>query len=793
MVIKNTQDAAAIIDAAVISHEDQWERIANSESYLMDYKPPFEEADREEQMIKWANNWNYGKGRMIIEKGVISNVVEMFRSLSLMEVEFSRNKSEDPIYQFLSTDFLRYSIGRKIAEIFADILEDDVRFHTFLTKIEYNSFTFGYCPIVRDKFIYLGSAASLKCVAFEDRTTLEQIRNWVVFDFIKAEMLLEKIKQNVNYSTTLVQPTRGKEYNIYENGWIKEGIEEIFFNALKQNDQVRDAVRNGDLTLTQMLKDDEGDLQIVTWDDVNLIRDHFGDTWTALNINNINIAKIFTTDANGEITETYIALSSYSEGYASVGTHQYLLYQKNKGKIPYTDLINIVKEFAIGSDDYIQSLKGVSKQVTQDSLIYDFKKNAIEDKLMLNGNLVLQEVEDLSGEQVKIKVYGGMTILPPNAIIAPNQIKQDIGEHVNSIRNDDFDFNNQISHYNPRINLSNRPTKDEVQLRGQEHSSQRSAKSPSKLRDYSVLFTNIFKDLINEEFENPIDKAAKDKFFEELTESLSEFGIEDKEDVRKILEEVKFIKLNAVNNDTAAIQTAMPFAQNSNGRTRLIRSFLISLGFSRQDVNMFVESVEYGYQVEQAANENASFYNTSEVVFDSSQDNVGHLNIHFPKIDRMIKGIQGGEDIVAGFNYITNALTNTEKHVEAIRTSYFFKNRYKEFSDIQNYFTKTAKQIADMINKKKQENAANPQGGNNMAIPPEELRKIELLEWKAQKKEERTNFLTAAAAQRKMAEFQQKMEMKKQDGDTNKKIKEELASLQMELEQLKAATKLAKT
>jgi len=94
-----------------------------------------------------------------------------------------------------------------------------------------------------------------------------------------------------------------------------------------------------------------------------------------------------------------------------------------------------------------------------------------------------------------------------------------------------------------------------------------------------------------------------------------------------------------------------------------------------------------------------------------------------------------------------------------------------------------------MINKKKQENAQS--GQQDMGIPPEELRKIQLLEWKAQKKEERTNALTMASAQRKMADFQLKLDMKRKEAEENTELKKQLASVQMDLDRMKAATKMA--
>ena len=60
-----------------------------------------------------------------------------------------------------------------------------------------------------------------------------------------------------------------------------------------------------------------------------------------------------------------------------------------------------------------------------------------------------------------------------------------------------------------------------------------------------------------------------------------------------------------------------------------------------------------------------------------------------------------------------------------------------------------------------------------------------------QKKNERTNWLTAQSAQRKAIEFEQKLQMKKAESDLVLTQKKEFSDLQKELEQIKAAIKLS--
>ena len=801
MKIDCSRDATILINSAIRSHSDHWTRINNTEEYLMEYKKPVDEETIKRDKTSWRNNWNYGRGRMLVEQGVISNVLDMVKTIAMMEItfaEFDEKKHKNPVFQFLINRRFRYLFSNIICDAFADTLERDPRFHDFITLIEYCSYTFGYGPVIRDKFTYLGKPVFLTEIAFEDRTELTQIYTWVTFDCIKGEALLQKwdtIKKLTLQSKEIVGDDC-ETYHIYSNGWVEEGMFEIFRRILENNEEIKTDVKDGRIILSSQELDEEKNIRITTWQDVETIRTYKGDVWMSVNVNNIFIAKLFTTDCDNNITETHIVSSNgqidceeneNGSYYVGITSNKYLLYQKNHGEKGYTSLLNIIKEFGVRSKRYIQDLKGVSRQVVEESVRYDMKRNSIEDKMQIQGSLILSKTDEL--EDPTLQVFGSHVILPPGVNMAANQIRLDLNDHIASLQSDDVDFKQRISHYNPQLQLSNRPTKDEVQFRGTQHNFQRQSKIPSKLKDYSILFFNILKDLINESFENPLDKESKSFFYDAITRIFKQDFDIDKKDVDKILKQIRCITLHPVNTETQAIQTAMPFAQNSEGKMRLIKCFLLSLGFSRTDVNLFVTVADYGQQIEQAALENAAFYNTSEIVFDESQDHIGHLDIHFPKIDRKIKGIQAGEDIVAGFNYITNALTNTAKHVGALSNSPFFKNRFKQYLEYQNAFEKTAKQLSEMIKQKREENQQNQ--SQDMNIPPEQLKKIQLMEWQAQKKNERTNWLTQQAAQRKMAEFQQKLEMKQADHETDLSIKKDLAEMQKELEQMKSAIKLA--
>ena len=790
MKIKTSKDCNIFIQNAVNSHSEYWKKLDTAEDHIMRYKKPFDEEEIIKEGRSWQSNWNFGKGRAITEQSVIDSVNDIYGLIGMMDVEFNEfdpKKHKKAVYQFLSNGILKRKVARSIANAFADAVEKDKRSHFFFSKIEYNSFLFGYCPIIRDKYSYLGYPVSIKDVAFEDRTSPYKITNFVVFDLMKGEMLFAII-DSLSGSNAVEKEYDGEIVSVYESGWILDGIREIIYNRLTNNKELKEDVKNGKIKI-----DCEKELVINTWEDVELIRQNKGDLWMQFNVNNINIAKIYTTETDGTITETYIATNQRDAmNPYSCNTNKYILFQKNYGqRYSIDDFINLIKDFCISEDDYIQSLRGSSKQIAEDSLRYDLKKNAIEDKLLITGNLLLSSPDNLTGENVKLKVFGGYSLLPEGVSVIPNQMRQDLEDHVNSIQIDESEFRDRMFHNKPRIELSNRPTKDEVAVVNQQYQFSKKSKFYFKIVDYSCLFTSMLKDLVNLDFDtSSADEKIKKKLFSYISQDLDGFKITNN-DISLILKEVCSVYLYPINNNVDAINKAMQLVQNPEGRNILVKSLLYTIGFNRDDVNIFIKEAEVGHEAEIASIENASFYNTSEIVYHDGQDHITHLNLHFPKIDRILNGVQKGEDPVKAFNYITNALVNTKRHVEeGIKQSYFFKNRYSQLNTIQKYFEGKARKLAEIIEEIKQE-ARTGKERNGNSLTPEESKKLELMELQVIKKLERSAVLTKAAMERNQAIFEQKLRIQEESAKATISMKRNFEELKKELALLKESVKLA--
>ena len=779
MKITSSLDANLIVNSAIRSHRDYWKLIHNQEDEIMNGKPPFPIKEIEEKGLTWSNNRNYGVGRSQVEQAVVGNVTDILKSISLMEIDFEdydEKVHKDKIYSFLIDPYLRDIIADKIAGAFEETLTESEKLKPFISKIEYNSFNFGYCPITRDIFGYLGTANHVTSIAFEDRTRVGDINTWISFDVIKADVLIKKLHQLEGINPAIIREEDGG-YSIYENGWIKEGLLLALttqLNAMK-------------------LKDERGsELIFTTWDNVKDLMVSKGQTWLEMNINNIHIAKIFTKEEDESFTETYIetkgTLTLDEVDGCFVSAQKHLMYQRSHKGVTFNKFINLVKEYSVSSSDYVQELRGAGKQIAAYSLWYNIKRNAIEDKLLLSGGPVFSAPNSLIEENVKLQVMGGFVVLPEQVVFAPNQIRYDLQDHVQSMSIDKQEHNEQTFHYRPKSDLSNRPTKDEVQMVGREVSKQSQNRLPFKFLDYSALFTNILHDLAFGDYDNFAEKKHQKLFFKKLSTEFSEFGIKE-EDIKKIVKVVRKISIVPVLQDIQAIKEALQLTPSPMARKKLVRMFFLALGFSRKDINILAKEEEYGNELEKAATENAAFYNTSEIIFTLGQDHITHLNTHFAKIDRVFQGIKQGEDPVRGYNYIINALSNTKKHVDVLENHPFYSNRFKEFQQIEKHFEQSVKVLAEDI-AEMQKNAQSEQQGQQPSLPPEVQQRMYIDKVKAIEKIKRTDMLTQAAQERTKQNFEFKKQLEQQKLDSKISNEKELAELRKELELLKASSKM---
>lgn len=780
------RDVSIILDAAVKSHKEQWLKIDNIEDYIVRNKPPFDPVELETAGYNWCANFNYQKGKSLVQKNVSLNSLSIVASLAFMDVTFNSydpKKHKSKIYLFLQDERLRSKFSFALSLALSETLEWDSDFYSFISKIENECFCFGHCSITRDPFSYLGCAHKVREIAYEDRTTFSNPQCWLTFDIVKAEFLYRQyLKIKDSHVTIVKEDDDDSSYEIYESGWIKEGLLEIFKKSLNKD--------------KKELKEDEEDDRIHTWENLEFLIEKEGYNQILTNVNNVFIVKIFNIDEEGKFWETY-CVTQQDPLQRGVGptleVNEFLLYKKKIGVVDSDYVLNIIKDFGVNTDDTIAMLRGNGKFIAEDSIRYDIKKCRIEDKLTFAGAPVFKETNSLQGKNAKIGVQGGFVWIPEGLEINGQQFQFDLQQHLESINSDEQGFGRETSHIDPSIQgrLSSRPTTNEVQAQSAEVSRQKTAKIPSKNADYASLFRNILKDLGYKKFFNERPNKAKKIFLDHIRDELSEEEVTD-QDIEKIIKEVKFVQLDPVNTDINAIQAALSIVDSTESRRKLYRMYLIALGFSRKQANEFIKYQDYGLEMSIAALENVSFYQSSEIAFGSYQDHITHLNTHFAKCDRVLQGVAQGEDIQQGFNFLVNCLTNTEKHVTALEGISFYKKKYKEFVSVQKYYESKAKEVSVLVQKIKQAIQANKEGQSQngqqqQQLDPKVQADIYNDRIKTIEKIKRTDEASKATMQRKDKELEFKLGQHQRKVENSIESQKEMADLRKDLELLKAS------
>lgn len=219
--IECAADVAIILNAAIYSHKEQWEKIDNMEDYLIRDKRPYIDEELETAGFSWCANFNYQKGKSLVQKNVGLNTLSIMASLAFMNVtfnSFNKKKHKKKIYLFLEDPRLRCKFEYAIALALAETLEWDPDFYSFVSKIENECFCFGHAAVTRDPFSYLGVAHKVREIAYEDRTTFANPECWLTFDIIKAEFLYRQYLRFKTDETTSVTGRDGISYNVYSSG-----------------------------------------------------------------------------------------------------------------------------------------------------------------------------------------------------------------------------------------------------------------------------------------------------------------------------------------------------------------------------------------------------------------------------------------------------------------------------------------------------------------------------------------------------------------------------------------------
>jgi len=793
-LINDASVAHRIMSSAIQSHARYWRVIKNAEEHIGGKKPKDPEKLRAAN-LGWSANYNFGKARAKIEQGTSENVGEVMRSIAMLGTEFRRPKDDDkdtPILEFLDDEILRDFVAEHVSTVFVNSFSDDPRFSDYSTKIEYISYSYGCCSVTCEgDSDYLGMPVHPLSIAFEDKSRVDDIKTWMIFDVIKADKLWrvwDKIRGQQNDRT---EHGGDGEKQSFRTNWILEGVEDILWR------QYRGLITD---------KTNNSERRVSCWDEV-FAEYQKNSSNVITNSDNMRIAKIWNRELDNTYTETYavyypsnetaVAASTSSATGTSVTASQeggpnvteHLLYQKNYGVIKPSDKLSVIRDSAISPDSYIQDYRGIAKFAVEDSVRYNKNQNNLDDKLTLAGSPAIVMPSGQSAERFKIGVHAGFHMMPPGYQFAPNQPRQDLQPHILSMQFHEAGYQRDTQQFDSKVigKLSSRPTSDEVGQVGADAAKSVDAKLNIKFTDWGQMFLVMIKRITKmKPTDNTPARKVKEYFYSELRWNLrgllqgKDNKSKDKE-INAIIDAISSIKIDRIVRDTEAIRLAMQTSETPFEVRRLERMLLLSLGFPRREVNRLKPPLfdqQSSFQDERiAAIENDMFWRTQEIVYRATDNPTIHLDLHFSKLNRVFEMVREQTlDPMEAFNFGVNCLTHSEQHL----------NKMKDHTFLGRFYNKYAENMKFMI-KQLQEIKAIAQGNSDQAqIDPEKLAKIQLLEMEAIKKEERKEFLTKAEHRRRDEQLQRGEARK--DTEAQAKIQRDNLSHQVEqqIKQLQA-------
>lgn len=796
-MIKKTIDASCVINAAIRSHLSSWSQSLETEKYVIKGDPPFDDEEQKDNGLSWQSNWNYGKGKARAEQVISKNVTEVSKAITLLDVMFeSFNKKKhgsDKIYEFLLIPEMRADFAERIgAAFFETVLERTQEMDTVVRRGEYESFLFGYAACVHDQTSIFPTIQPYSNIAFEDHTDPDNIGRFVVFDIVKGEYLYNIYKKirtkGVSTEDAYTEANEAQVYTYGEgcpeftaSGWNEHALLLLICEQFNlREDCLAQINPDGKKTTSNGIDADSSEWlrTFTTWEDISLLEAKMSPYWCQINMNNIYLAKVFEIDSDGALYENYCAMNgpvAFAADYVA-GIKFDILYHRKRANMRQEHLINIIRDVNVENSVYIHDIKGNGAFVGEAALRYDIFRNTLNDKFTLSGlPWIHTPGGGLMDKNTEIRVFGGMVMVGQNMEIVPNQIRIDLAAHIQALQIEDQEYQQNMQHIQPKTQLSNRPTKDEVNFINSQAASVNSADIPQKLKTYTNIVTRVLLNTVDEKMSlQAKDKILIDMFMSALVDEFSDMNL-SKENIVKILKCVSLAQVSPVMSDRDAIQSALQITSTASARKRLQRTFLSTFGFSRRMIRDIMEAEDYGHDAELASIENNMFENTREVVFGLGQDHITHLQAHFHKIDQKFNGLQAGEDPVRAHLYVTNALTNTALHVNAIAESIFYKDRAKDYVKIQKYMEQKLKELSVELDKQRAAAQAEAQKGQQqggpMNLPPEVQAKFYLDRIKLMEKIETSKQRTQVAQQLKLQNFALDQELKKQKANADLEMK----------------------
>lgn len=744
---KSYKSVCNFVYSACSSYDQLWKLINVCQDHISGKKPISPE-ELKKQGMSWVSNFNFGKARAKIEKGVAESGSRISSAFSLGYASFRSFKEddrEDEILSFLEDPQRASMVSMSIGLSLYKTLSNEPRLSSWINDIEYPSYSFGYSALLFDKNDWIPEPVHPKNIAFRPRTKPSKIPSFVTFRTMTALELYQKFIDcyNEEVQEVIEDQTDGPQ-KISSSGWNKDALEQIILKScsLKTEDGNRHEQWG---TIMPIFQGDQA--------------------FVIQNTDDVRIAKVFHREADGSLTEIYIPWNNewqdpsgaitLSEG----NTTNMILFKKNHGKIKQEEVIVIVRDSGFTETGYLEDYRGLAKYAVEESIRYNRTRNSMNNKMLFVGSPMFIQPTTQSADKFKILVSpGGFNMIPEAYNLIEKQPVFDIASHINVLRFEDGEFLRDTQQYDATIQgrLSNRPNRQEVLQVSQEIQLANSSKNNIKLRDYAVVFHSILKrmgSVVCDETDEGY--YGRKRFYDLMINSLSwmtkvENGkivklINNEADVNKILGVLDYFVLEPLISDVETITIAMQMAETPFARNRFRRMLLLAKGMPIEEVNnavpLMVDKFINLQDDRIATIENDMFFSTNEALVLGIDDDIAHLNVHFAKAQRVIQAVQEGAiDPVNAYKWSQNFMAHCIVHIENLGNDPILNGQAQEYMAQFSQFQTAFSELESIA---QQQIQAQQEAAGQVPIDPATEAEIARKNLETQSKIERTNILQA--------------------------------------------------
>lgn len=719
-------DARQMVDAAIHAHWDYHEMINTQQKHL-DGNPPFDPDKLRSKNLSWMHNRNYGKATAQSEKLVAQKIFNVVGGFSfgypVFEVFDAEKHSEDA--PWLNSDEQRdhYSNAMRIA--YATTLEKEDRVYDMVSKTCFYATNWGIGFITRDNDDWLGFGQNLTDVFFPRAQEFNEVDTFITFGERSIQWFFEKLDSGVDNSP-----------------WNEEALKDLMIWSLGPN--WMKSIKNRDRRWERILASYE-DFATQFSRDTRMVR----------------FAKIWNEELSGGVTETYVFYTGDETDFIT----SEILFQTHYPNRCIFDFIEHFRDNPITSTGVVQNMRGLARFSVPDSHHFNVKRNAIEDKIMVAGNMQFKQNARNQGEKFNMHVTSVATILPVGYEPVENQRDPRLQDHIQAITLDEANYQRETAHYDPSLRgrLGDRATTREVDQQATEVNRLQNAKDLVLREDWGRFHKNCLARLAYDNYkEGDRGYEGQKRFYKEFARAAG-ITIDEAKEIAQYIED---FEMSPVLGDEGALKEAIDITPDPYRKNELVRQLLYLKGYSRNRIEFLRPRMSrfdiVSGEAQLADLQNSMFWDQQLPLYNPNDDPKTALDVHYQRFDEAIQGASEGADPVRVLNYLRTGLAFVRNHLDTMKGSALYgeervkpyESKYKGYQRILGQLEELAERAA----RKQQEQQPQPMSEEDRARMSMEM-------WEHQQHEQRREENQQSERQRREESHRQQLRHREEQQD----------------------------